>query len=110
MRISESIAKQLADFGARHVFMFTGGDAMFLNDAIGYQLGKNCFFTQREQACAKAAEEKARMTNNPGVINFAGVYGAYTDSKRKLVISGQVKRETYLRCYYLPDLSTSKCY
>lgn len=61
-----------------------------------------------------AAEGYARITNTPGVINVTtgpggvnalnGVYGAYTDSIPLLVLSGQVKRETYLRSYELPGL------
>lgn len=30
MRVSEFIANRLAEFGVRHVFMLTGGGAMFL--------------------------------------------------------------------------------
>ena len=31
VRVAEFLAKNLADSGARHVFMVTGGGAMFLN-------------------------------------------------------------------------------
>lgn len=114
MRVSEYIAQQLVKFGVRHVFMLTGGGAMFLNYAIGKYPGIQPIFNHHEQACAMAAEGYARITNTPGVINVTtgpggvnalnGVYGAYTDSIPMLVISGQVKRETYLRSYDLPGL------
>jgi acetolactate synthase-1/2/3 large subunit len=114
MRVSEYISQTLAGFGVRHVFMLTGGGAMFLN----YDLGKNPqiqpIFNHHEQACAMAAEGYARISGLPGVINVTtgpgginalnGVFGAYTDSIPMLVLSGQVKRETYIRSYNLPGL------
>jgi acetolactate synthase-1/2/3 large subunit len=61
-----------------------------------------------------AAEGYVRVTGTPGVVNVTtgpgginalnGVYGAWTDSIPMLVLSGQVKRETYLRTYDLPGL------
>src|ERR687892_411410 len=67
-----------------------------------------------QQACPIAAEGYARITNTPGVLNVTtgpgginalnGVYGAYTDSIPMLILSGQVKRETYIRTYDLPNL------
>lgn len=114
MRVSEYIAQQLADFGVRHVFMVTGGGSMFMNYAIGSHPNLKTIFNHHEQACAMAAEGYARIRNTPGVINVTtgpggvnalnGVYGAYTDSIPMLILSGQVKRETYLRSYDLPNL------
>jgi acetolactate synthase-1/2/3 large subunit len=114
MRVSEYIAQRLVEFGVRHVFMLTGGGSMFLNYAIGSHPRLKVIFNHHEQACAMAAEGYARITNTPGVINVTtgpgginalnGVYGAYTDSIPMLVLSGQVKRETYLRSYDLPGL------
>lgn len=114
MRVSEYIAQTLADFGVRHVFMLTGGGAMFLNDAIGNQPGIRTIFNHHEQASAIAAEGYARVTNTPGVINVTtgpgginamnGVFGAWVDSIPMLVLSGQVKRETLLSSYDIPGL------
>jgi acetolactate synthase-1/2/3 large subunit len=114
MRVSEYIAQQLADFGVRHVFMVTGGGAMFLNDAIGNHTGIEAIFNHHEQACAIAAEGYARVTGNPGIINVTtgpgginamnGVFGAWTDSIPMLVISGQVKRETLMATYNISGL------
>jgi acetolactate synthase-1/2/3 large subunit len=114
MRVSEYISQTLADFGVRHVFMLTGGGSMFLNYDIGTNPQIQVIFNHHEQACAMAAEGYARITNTPGVINVTtgpggvnalnGVYGAFTDSIPMLILSGQVKRETYLRMYDLPDL------
>jgi acetolactate synthase-1/2/3 large subunit len=114
MRVSEYISQTLADFGVRHVFMITGGGAMFLNDAIGNQAGIQPVFNHHEQACSMAAEGYARVTNTPGVINVTtgpgginamnGVFGAWVDSIPMLVISGQVKRETLISSYDIPGL------
>ena len=114
MRVSEYIANRLSEFGVRHVFMLTGGGSMFLNYAIGKHPQIKTIFNHHEQASAMAAEGYARVTGKPGVVNVTtgpggintlnGVYGAFTDSIPMLVISGQVKRETYVRTYDLPDL------
>ena len=114
MRVADFIAKYLADHGVRHVFMLTGGGAMHLNDAFGLEKRIQVICNQHEQACAMAAEGYARVTGKLGVINVTtgpgginalnGVYGAWTDSIPMLVISGQVKRETYKGYYQLPNL------
>jgi len=114
MHVADYIAKSLADRGVRHVFMLTGGGAMFLNDAFGQEKRIACIFQHHEQACAMAAEGYARITGGLGVINVTtgpgginalnGVYGAWTDSIPMLIISGQVKRETCLATYGIPGL------
>jgi acetolactate synthase-1/2/3 large subunit len=112
LRVADYIAARLTDFGIKHSFIVTGGGAMHLNDAFARnkQLKTVCF--HHEQSAAMAAEAYCRLTNNiallnvttgPGGINaLNGVYGAYTDSIGMIVVSGQVKRETYLRSYSLP--------
>lgn len=112
LRVADYIAQRCAEAGARHVFLVTGGGAMHLNDAFGRhpQLSPICF--HHEQAAAMAAEGHYRtshrlavlnVTTGPGGINaLNGVYGAYVDSIAMLVVSGQVKRETYLRNYQQP--------
>lgn len=114
MRVSEYIADFLAATGVRHVFMLTGGGAMFLNDALGHAPGIEPIFMHHEQACAMAAEGYARLAGRVGVVNVTtgpgglnalnGVFGAWTDSAPMLVLSGQVKRETCLFSYDLPGL------
>jgi acetolactate synthase I/II/III large subunit len=112
MRLADYVAERCVEAGARHVFLVTGGGAMHLNDALGRhkQLTPVCF--HHEQAAAIAAESYYRINNQlcvlnvttgPGGINaLNGVFGAYVDSCGMLVISGQVKNETYLRNYDLP--------
>jgi acetolactate synthase-1/2/3 large subunit len=112
LRVADYIAQRCAEAGARHVFLVTGGGAMHLNDAFARhpQLSPVCF--HHEQAAAMAAEGHYRtsrrlailnVTTGPGGINaLNGVYGAYVDSIAMVVVSGQVKRETYLRNYPQP--------
>lgn len=114
MRVSDYIAQKLADYGIRHVFMITGGGAMFLNDSLGNQPGIRCIYQHHEQASAIAAEGYARISNRmsvvctttgPGAVNaLNGVYGAWVDSIPMLIISGQVKRETCVSHYPLEGL------
>lgn len=114
IRVADYVAKTLADYGVRHVFMVTGGGAMFLNDAFGQEKRIKYVCNHHEQACAMAAEAYARVTGQMGVINVTtgpgginalnGVFGAWVDSIPMLVISGQVKRETLLATYNLPGL------
>lgn len=114
IRVAEYVARFLAARGVSHVFMLTGGGAMFLNDAIGFHPGIQPVFHHHEQACAMAAEAYARVSGNVGVINVTtgpgginalnGVFGAWTDSVPMLVVSGQVKRETCLATTPVPGL------
>lgn len=114
MRVSEYIARTLADFGVRHVFTLTGGGAMFLNDAFAYEGRITPVYCHHEQACAMAAEGYARIHNQPGVVNVTtgpggvnalnGVFGAFTDSIPMLVVSGQVKRATHVVSTPVPGL------
>jgi len=114
MRVSNYIANTLAKFGAKHVFMVTGGGSMHLNYSLSNHPNLMPIFNHHEQACSMAAEAYARITNQPSIINVTtgpgsvnalnGVYGAYTDSIPMIILSGQVKRETYIGTYDLPEL------
>lgn len=112
IRVADYISRRLVEAGVRDCFMLTGGGAMQLNDAFGRQPGMRCLFLHHEQASAIAAESYARLsgraalvnvTTGPGGINtLNGVYGAYVDSIPMFIVSGQVKRETFLRNYPIP--------
>ena len=113
MKLSDYVFSRLRAWGAKHVFLVTGGGAMHLNDSIGTS-GLAYICTHHEQAAAMAAEGYARITNTPGIVNVTtgpgginslnGVFGAWTDSIPMLVLSGQVKRETVMSTYGLTDL------
>jgi acetolactate synthase-1/2/3 large subunit len=114
MRVADYIADFFAKQGIRHVFMVTGGGAMHLNDAFGRCRDLEVICCHHEQACAMAAESYARLsgkiavlnvTTGPGGINaLNGVFGAWVDSIPMIVVSGQVKRETCMAFYDLPEL------
>jgi acetolactate synthase-1/2/3 large subunit len=111
IRVADYIFRSLADCGARHVFVVTGGGAMHLNDALGREPRLRYVCNHHEQASTMAAEGYARITgtfgvacvtSGPGGVNaLNGVFGAYTDSIPMVVISGQMKRETLLRTHGL---------
>jgi acetolactate synthase I/II/III large subunit len=113
VKLSDYVFCRLKEWGARHVFMVTGGGAMHLNDSIGTS-GLHYICTHHEQAAAIAAEGYARIANAPGILNVTtgpgginalnGVFGAWTDSIPMLILSGQVKRETCMATYGLTDL------
>ncbi len=108
IKLSDFIVDRLLQFGIEHVFMVTGGGAMHLNDSVGKSKLK-FYCNHHEQASAMAAEGYSRITGKAGVIFVTtgpgginainGVFGAWTDSIPMLVISGQVKRETFKGSY-----------
>jgi acetolactate synthase-1/2/3 large subunit len=105
IRVADLIARILVEHGVSECFMLTGGGAMFLNDAFGREPALRKIYTHHEQSAAIAAESYARLTHKPALLNVTtgpggvnalnGVYGAYVDSIPMIVVSGQVKRETY---------------
>lgn len=112
MRLADYVAQRCVDAGATHTFLVTGGGAMHLNDAFGRHPNMTPVCFHHEQGAAIAAESYYRINNQlcvlnvttgPGGINaLNGVFGAYVDSCGMLVVSGQVKNETYLRNYDIP--------
>tara|TARA_B100000767_G_scaffold274264_1_gene306719 strand:+ start:385 stop:2244 length:1860 start_codon:yes stop_codon:yes gene_type:complete len=109
IRVADYIAQRSVEVGAKHVFLVTGGGAMHLNDALTRHKELTPVFFHHEQSAAMAAESYYRLINRivvlnvttgPGGINaLNGVYGAFTDSLSMLVVSGQVKNETYHKNY-----------
>lgn len=112
IRVADLIASLLVEHGVETMFMLTGGGAMHLNDGFGRAKGLRSVFNHHEQAAAIAAESYGRVsgklpglnvTTGPGGVNaLNGVYGAYVDSIGMIVISGQVKRETFARNFDIP--------
>jgi acetolactate synthase-1/2/3 large subunit len=102
MRVSDHILQFVARQQVRHVFLVTGGGAMYLNDSLARADGIEAVCNGHEQASAIAAEAYAKATGNLGVAMVTtgpggtnavtGVAGAWLDSTPVLFISGQVKR------------------
>ncbi len=106
VRLADYVFRRLREYGVEHVFMISGGGAMFLNDAIGKTPGLKYVCNHHEQACALAAEGYARasgklgvlcVTTGPGGTNaLTGTISCWLDSVPTLTISGQVKFEASL--------------
>lgn len=111
MKVSDYIVKFIENEGVRHVFMFTGGMTMHINDSIGYSQKIKPVCMLHEQGCTFAAESYARITNNLGVVTvtcgpgatntLTGVACSWIESTPLLVITGQCKRADIARN---PDL------
>ncbi len=99
MNVADFIVDFIAKRGVDTVFMVTGGQAMFLNDACFRNKKIHSIFHHHEQAAGMAAEAYGRITGSLGVamvtagpagINVLnGVLGAYVDSSPMMIISGQ---------------------
>ena len=99
MNVSEYIFDFYNKKGIDTVFMITGGQAMFLNDAVGKHGGYEIVCNHHEQCCTMSADAYGRIkhkpaialvTAGPGSVNaMNGVVGGYTDSSPMIVISGQ---------------------
>ena len=99
MNVSEYIFDFFNKKGVNAVFMITGGQAMYLDDAVGRNKNYSIICHHHEQACTMSAEAYGRIKNKPaialvtagpGSVNaMNGVVGAYTDSSPMIVISGQ---------------------
>jgi acetolactate synthase-1/2/3 large subunit len=116
MNVSEYIFNFFAEKGINTVFMVTGGQAMYLDDAVGKSGKFEIICTHHEQAAAMAADAYGRIKNKPaialvtagpGSVNaMNGVVGGYTDSSPMIVVSGQAnfsfvkyQEETRIRQY-----------
>lgn len=99
MNIAQYIIKFITQKKVDTVFMVTGGQAMFLNDAVYSSKKLHPVFHHHEQAAAMAAEAYGRVSGNLGVAMITagpagvnalnGVVGAYVDSSPMMIIAGQ---------------------
>ena len=99
MNVSEYIFDFFNKKGVDTTFMVTGGQAMYLDDAVGKNKNYQIICHHHEQAAAMCADAYGRIKNKPaialvtagpGSVNaMNGVVGGYTDSSPMIVISGQ---------------------
>lgn len=99
MTVAEFIFNFLSEKQVDNVFMVSGGQAMFLDDALYRNKNFSVICTHHEQAAGMAAEAYGRITGKlgvalvtagPGSVNVInGVVGGWTDSSPMMVISGQ---------------------
>ncbi len=99
MIVSDYVFDFLIKKGVETAFVVTGGQAMYINDAMAKRPEIKPIFAHHEQTCGMAADAYSRMTNKlglavvtagPGSINVInGLVGGWTDSAPMMVISGQ---------------------
>jgi acetolactate synthase-1/2/3 large subunit len=112
IKVSDYIARRIAELGVKHVFLVTGGGAMHLDDSLGRRPELTLVCNHHEQACAIAAEGYARIgeaigvtvvTTGPGGTNtITGVLGQWHDSVPALYVSGQVRFDTTVASTQVP--------
>ena len=83
MKVADYIFNFLADKGVRNVFMVSGGQAMFLVDAVGRQKEIRIVCTHHEQAAGMAAEAYGRVTQRLGVALVTAGPGSMNTWKRR---------------------------
>ncbi len=99
MTVSEYIFDFLSKKGVDTAFVVTGGQAMWLNDALAKNKAIHSIFCHHEQSCGMSADAYGRVTGKlglavvtagPGSINVVnGLVGGWTDSSPMMVVSGQ---------------------
>lgn len=99
MRVADFIFNFLSERGTDTVFMISGGQAMFLVDAVYQNKKIKPICTHHEQAAGMAADAYGRITGKlgvalvtagPGSVNITnGLIGGWTDSAPMMTISGQ---------------------
>lgn len=122
MNVSEYIFDFFNKKGVEAAFIVTGGQAMYLDDAVGKNKNYSIICHHHEQACTMSAEAYGRIKNKPaialvtagpGSVNaMNGVVGAYTDSSPMIVISGQAnlsfvqyEEKTHIRQYGIQGIN-----
>ncbi len=99
MIVSDYIFDFLIKKGVDTAFVVTGGQAMWLNDALARRPQIKPIFAHHEQTCGMSADAYSRITNKlgvavvtagPGSINVVnGLVGGWCDSAPMMIISGQ---------------------
>ncbi len=105
MKVSDAIAKWLAERGCRHVFLVSGGANLHVIDSLARRKESHgditLICTQNEQAASFAADSYARLTgfgcacatSGPGATNLlTGIAASYYDSIPVLYLTGNQTR------------------
>lgn len=103
IKLSDYVAKFIANCKIKNVFLLPGGGCMHLVDSFGHCPDFQKICCLHEQAAVIAADAYSQYTNNigvalvttgPGGTNaITGVAGSWIDSIPVMVISGQAKRQ-----------------
>jgi len=101
IKVADYVVKFLEKKSISHVFMVTGGGAMFLNDAVAKSNKIKGIFNHHEQASAMAALGYSKVDNETAIVmpttgcgatnTITGLLDAWQDSNKVVFISGNVK-------------------
>ena len=102
MRVADYIVDQIYKAGCEHIFLVTGGGAMYLNDAIAAHGKIKPICNHHEQACSMGAVAYSKYTNSlsavcvttgcGGTNAITGLLDAWQDSVPVIFIYGNVNR------------------
>ncbi|MGL4670406.1 MAG: thiamine pyrophosphate-binding protein [Methanobacteriaceae archaeon] len=112
LRLVDYVANFLVKKGIKHVFLVTGGGAMFLDDGVAACEDLTAVCVHHEQSAAMAATSYAKhnyttgaaiLTTGCGGTNaITGVLNAYQDNIPCIFLSGQTKRKETVHLSGLP--------
>lgn len=122
MNVADFIFNFLSEKGVDTAFMVSGGQAMFLVDALYRSKKIKTICTHHEQSAGMAAEAYGRITGKPavalvtagpgGVNVINGVVGGWTDSSPMFIVSGQsalscvqYQQKTHIRQYGIQGIN-----
>lgn len=99
MTSADYLIKLLEDKGFDIAFTITGGQSMYINDALAKSKKIKSVFFHHEQSCVMAADAYTRASGKPSLVvvtagpgstnTLTGVIGAYLDSSAIVIVSGQ---------------------
>ena len=99
IRVADYIIKRIADEGVKSLFYVSGGQCVYLCDALRRSKDLTSIACHHEQAAAMAALAYSEYTNNfgaclvstgcAGTNTLTGVLHAWQDSVPMLIVSGQ---------------------
>jgi acetolactate synthase-1/2/3 large subunit len=102
MRVADYVIDQIYKAGCEHIFLVTGGGAMFLNDAVAAHPKIKPICNHHEQASAMGAVAYAKYNNSLAAVNvttgcggtnaITGLLDAWQDSVPVIFVSGNVNR------------------
>jgi len=112
VKVADYVADFLESRSVNHVFMVTGGGAMFLNDGIAKSKIIKGVFNHHEQASAMGAVAYSKVTNKVAVVmpttgcggtnTITGLLDAWQDSNKVVFISGNVNRKETTHGFHIP--------
>jgi len=102
MRVADYAIDQIYKAGCEHIFLVTGGGAMYLNDAVAAHGKIKPICNHHEQASAMGAVAYAKYNNSLAAVNvttgcggtnaITGLLDAWQDSVPVIFVSGNVNR------------------